>query len=140
VGSDPVVKTVTREIPSLETGPTLARHFLRATLETWKLDGLGDVTELLTGELVSNAVRHVGSGATVRALRRPWGIRVEVDDASTEAPAVGHAALTDVHGRGMLLVDTLADAWGTELRDNGKTVWFEIDTRNGNPREKPRRD
>jgi hypothetical protein len=51
-------------------------------------DGLGAVTELLTSELVSNVARHVGSPITVRALRRPSRIRVEVDNTSREPPVL----------------------------------------------------
>jgi anti-sigma regulatory factor (Ser/Thr protein kinase) len=102
---------------------------LRAALQTWELDGLGEVTELLTSELVSNVVRHVGSPMTVRALCQPSRIRVEVDDPSPEPPVLEHPEPRDPRGRGILLVDTLADDWGTEMRDDGKTVWFEIDAR-----------
>ena len=107
----------------------MARQFLRTTLRTWQLDGLGEVTELLTSELVSNVVRHVGSPPTVRACRGRSRIRIEVDDASRELPAVQHPEPLAADGRGMLVVDTLAAEWGTELRDDGKTVWFEIDAR-----------
>jgi anti-sigma regulatory factor (Ser/Thr protein kinase) len=117
------------EFAATDTAPTSARAFLRATLETWELDGLGEVTELLTSELVSNVTRHVGSPMIVRALRRPSRIRVEVDDDSPTAPVLRHSAPDDPGGRGILLVDTLADDWGTEVRDDGKTVWFEIDAR-----------
>ena len=121
------MEKVETQFPSVPTASTLARAFLRAALETWELDGLGEVTELLTSELVSNVVRHVGSPMTVRAFRQPSRIRVEVDDTSPQPPILEHPAPRDPNGRGILLVDTLADDWGTEIRDDGKTVWFEID-------------
>jgi anti-sigma regulatory factor (Ser/Thr protein kinase) len=124
-----VVETVTRELPPVATAGAEARAFLRSALESWELDGLGEVTELLTDELVTNVVRHAGSQMTVRAQRRPSRIRVEVADASRARPVVMHPAPWEPHGRGMLLVDTLADEWGAELHDHGKTVWFEIDAR-----------
>jgi anti-sigma regulatory factor (Ser/Thr protein kinase) len=102
---------------------------LRATLQTWELDGFGEVTELLTSELVTNVVRHVGSPMTVRAVRHPSRIRVEVDDTSPEPPVVQHPTPLEPHGRGLLIVDTLANDWGNTVRDDGKTVWFEIDVR-----------
>ena len=101
--------------------PGAAREFLRNTLQTWCLDGFGDVAELLTDELVSNVVRHVGAPMQLRAVRYPSSIRIEVDDPSTEPP------VRQDHGRGILLVESLATGWGVELRDDGKTVWFEID-------------
>jgi anti-sigma regulatory factor (Ser/Thr protein kinase) len=121
------VEIVETQIPSVETASASARAFLRDTLETWELDGFGEVTELLTSELVTNAVRHVGSPITLRAIRRPSRIRVEVEDASPTAPTLLHPQPLEPGGRGILFVDTLADDWGTDVRDDGKTVWFEID-------------
>ena len=54
-------------------------------------------------------------------------MRVEIDDLSTEVPVVRHPDTVDEHGRGVLLVDRLANAWGVEPRTDGKTVWFELD-------------
>jgi hypothetical protein len=54
-------------------------------------------------------------------------MRVEIDDPSTEVPVVRHPENNDEHGRGVLLVDQLANAWGVEARSDGKTVWFELD-------------
>jgi hypothetical protein len=107
--------------------PGQARAFLRGALQTWKLDGFGQVTELLTDELVSNVVRHVGTPMTVRALCRPERIRVEVEDPNPEAPRLRHPSAETMDGRGIMLVDALAAAWGTDVRSDGKTVWFEID-------------
>src|SRR5438552_15282079 len=45
------------ELPALNTSPGMARAFLREALKTWNLDGLGEVTEVLTTELVTNVVR-----------------------------------------------------------------------------------
>jgi hypothetical protein len=64
---------------------------------------------------------------TVRALRQPSRIRIEVADTNRERPVVMHPEPLASDGRGMLLVDTLADEWGTDVHDGGKTVWFEID-------------
>jgi anti-sigma regulatory factor (Ser/Thr protein kinase) len=96
-------------------------------LQTWQLDGFGEVTELLTDELVANVVRHVGSPMTVRATSEGGMIRVEVDDPSTEPPLLQRPESDGARGRGILLVDALATRWGTDIRSDGKTVWFEID-------------
>jgi hypothetical protein len=63
----------------------------------------------------------------LRAIRHPGAIRVEVDDPSATAPTVRHPGPNDPWGRGLLLVDALSDRWGTDLRTDGKTVWFELD-------------
>jgi anti-sigma regulatory factor (Ser/Thr protein kinase) len=97
-------------------------------LQTWALDGFGKVTEVLTSELVANVVRHVGAPMTLRVLRQPSTIRVEVDDSSGDPPVAQHPQPLDEHGRGLFLVDSLASEWGvTPHGEDGKTVWFEID-------------
>jgi anti-sigma regulatory factor (Ser/Thr protein kinase) len=118
---------VETQLPSLVTTPSTARAFLRNALQTWKLDGLGEITELLADELVANVVRHVGQPMTVRAIRNEGHIRVEVDDPSPEPPVLVHPDAETVRGRGVLLLDALASRWGTETRPHGKTVWFELD-------------
>lgn len=121
------MERVETHLPSLDTAPSSARGFLRSALQTWQLDGFGEVTELLTGELVANVVRHVGSPITIRATLADDRVRIEVDDTSTEPPVLRHPSPEDPGGRGILFVDTLADAWGTDITPTGKTVWFDID-------------
>jgi anti-sigma regulatory factor (Ser/Thr protein kinase) len=121
------MESVETQLPSSMNSPQLARAFLRSTLETWRLDGFGEVTELLATELVANVVTHVGTPMTLRVTRGPSAMRVELEDPSTEVPVVRHPDAADEHGRGVLLIDELADAWGVEPRADGKTVWFEID-------------
>ena len=113
-------------VPSLDA-PRTAREFLRETLETQQLDGFGELSELLTTELVANVVDHVGSAITLRVYAVEGALRVEVDDASPDAPAVQRPDALTPRGNGMLLVDGLANRWGVEARAAGKTVWFELD-------------
>jgi hypothetical protein len=119
------METLETQLPSSNESPRLARAFLRATLETWKLDGFGKITELLTSELVSNVVVHVGEPMTVRITRQPSAIRVEVEDPSGELPELRHPGIDDEHGRGVLFVSELAADWGAEPTEHGKTVWFD---------------
>jgi anti-sigma regulatory factor (Ser/Thr protein kinase) len=119
--------SVETQFPATPEAPQSARAFLRAALETWKLDGFGQVTELLADELVANVVRHVGSPLTLRATTEGPILRIEVDDPSTEPPVLRHPGVHEDRGRGILLVDALATQWGSEIHPDGKTVWFEID-------------
>ena len=108
--------------------PAAVRRFLRDTMQTWNLDGFGEVTELLTSELVTNVVLHVGEPMTVRAVReQPDLFRIEVTDPSMAAPQLRCAGPDDEKGRGLAIVDAMADDWGTQFTDTGKTVWFVID-------------
>jgi anti-sigma regulatory factor (Ser/Thr protein kinase) len=93
-------------------------------------DHLGDVL-LVATELVTNAYDH---GYGPRRLRmsqtsRPCRVRIEVADANPRRPVVlvpGEGAVGG--GRGMLLVDKLAERWGVrdDQHTGGKTVWAEI--------------
>jgi anti-sigma regulatory factor (Ser/Thr protein kinase) len=121
------METVETQLPSSVSSPQLARAFLRSALGTWRLDGFGEITELLVTELVTNVVMHVGAPMTLRVHHSPTTLRVEIDDPSVEVPIVRHPDTADEHGRGVLLVEELANAWGVRARDGGKTVWFELD-------------
>jgi anti-sigma regulatory factor (Ser/Thr protein kinase) len=119
--------TVAMDLPSDVEAPRAARAVVRAALQAWGLERFCDVAELLTDELVSNVVRHVGSPLQLRVTRRPSAIRVEVDDLSIDRPARQYPQPFQGHGRGILLVESLASAWGVAMRKDGKTVWFEIE-------------
>jgi hypothetical protein len=120
--------TVETQLPSSKDAPMLARAFLRSALETWRLDGFGEITELLASELVSNVVVHVGAPMTIRISRGAESIRVDVDDLSNDLPELRHPSIDEEHGRGVLFVSELANDWGAERTARGKTVWFELDT------------
>jgi hypothetical protein len=49
----------------------------------------------------------------------------EVSDAAISAPQVKHARTIDETGRGLFIIATLADQWGTRYQARGKTVWAE---------------
>jgi anti-sigma regulatory factor (Ser/Thr protein kinase) len=115
------------QFPALDTAPQDARAFLRETLHTWALDGFGEVAELLTSELVSNVVKHVGEPMTLRLTVDGTRLRIEVDDATTDPPVLRHPSPGQLDGRGILFIDSLADRWGTDLHEDGKSVWFELE-------------
>ena len=90
------------------------------------------MTELLTTELIANAVEHVGEPMTVRISRDTEAIRVEIDDPSPTEPIRLDPHSTDEHGRGVFLVDAMANRWGAVSHPgDGKTVWFELDVQTG---------
>ncbi|MFE7621800.1 ATP-binding protein [Streptomyces sp. NPDC057496] len=87
-----------------------------------------EVAELLLSELVTNALIHTGHGAVVTASVAPAKLRVEVRDFVSELPlSYVPDADDDTHGRGLILVRSLADSWGVSTRALGKVVWFELD-------------
>lgn len=96
-------------------------------LAGWPEDCVG-TAELLASELVTNAVRHALPPLALRVLLEPGTARLEVRDSSSDRPqVVNHGDDLTLSGRGMLLVDALADGWGVEAFDgDGKTVWCQI--------------
>jgi anti-sigma regulatory factor (Ser/Thr protein kinase) len=98
------------------------------------LGGLGitDTAELLTSELVTNAVRHSNSraaGGTVAivVLEMADGVQVEVtDNGSDQTSPVVKGDIFASDGHGLYLVETLARQWGYLRGGAGTTVWFRL--------------
>ncbi len=88
---------------------------------------------LLISELVTNAVVHTGCPAVLSMLLpglptdEPGTVRVEVADRSTCPPRPRRAEGDDTNGRGLELVDGLADRWGWRHEGAGKSIWCEVD-------------
>ena len=87
------------------------------------------VVELLTSELVANALNHgpPDGRITVGTEVVDGALEVTVCDQGEKTPVVRHPPPTETGGRGMMLVDMLAASWGTTpLADGGKAVWFTV--------------
>lgn len=88
---------------------------------------LGDVG-LLVSELVANVVDHVGGDAVFTlelTLSGDW-LRISVADGSAIRPVVRELEGSAPRGRGMRLVQQIADRWGVEDHEGGKRVWLEL--------------
>ncbi|NGO14305.1 ATP-binding protein [Streptomyces sp. HC44] len=106
---------------------------------------LAETLILLVSELVTNAVVHTGCPAVLRlslpgatddeateesASESPEAaatVRLEVADASARPPHPRCADGDDTNGRGLALVDGLADRWGWSPEGAGKRIWCEVD-------------
>src|SRR3954470_21359918 len=107
-----------------------ARRFVSAALQDSASAEAREVAELLVSELVTNAVVHAASPVEVEVECDDTSVLVRVRDADT-GPLVmraGGGSELDEGGRGFLLVDRLAEAWGTEHRSGRKCVWFRLAT------------
>ncbi|MCX4553415.1 ATP-binding protein [Streptomyces sp. NBC_01387] len=123
-------------LPALRTSARSARDTVRDRLRAWKLPGdtCCDAV-LLVSELTTNAVLHTGSGHVLCGLtltsdeRR---LRIELhDEGSTPVrPPEHHIGPGGESGRGLLIVQQLADSWGSarSTRAEGKFVWAELAT------------
>ncbi len=105
------------------------RGLLREHLCGWGVPYLIDTTELLASELVTNALVHTDRGAVLTAILTSGPahrLRVEVFDFAAQGPKARAANDHSSNGRGLLIVQALADAWGVRTQPVGKTVWFEL--------------
>lgn len=126
--SSPLSWSFAATLPDMLASATLARHLVGQLLEPTASKEEQHTAELLTTELVSNALAHTSDGCELRLTCDLESLlRVEVADDGDDTPAVASADVTGSHGRGLHIVDGLADRWGVEPGATaGKIVWFEL--------------
>jgi anti-sigma regulatory factor (Ser/Thr protein kinase) len=123
-------------LTSSPQAPALARRAVVDALQAGGLPELADTATLLVSELVTNALRHGGGPRELFVQVDDAAVAVGVRDASPRAPhpvtGEGPGAMRVVdgglaeNGRGLLLVELLADTWGWRPEDGGKLVWFRL--------------
>jgi anti-sigma regulatory factor (Ser/Thr protein kinase) len=111
--------------PDAQSVPA-ARHFTSRALHSLGADVHVDEAELLVSELAANVVLHAHTDMRVSVLGRGGRVRVEVRDGDPHLPQRRSPDPMALDGRGVMLVDTLAVAWGINGNERGKTVWFEL--------------
>jgi anti-sigma regulatory factor (Ser/Thr protein kinase) len=107
-------------------GVAACRRFVVNTLGGWPETTI-EKAVLLASELVSNSIVHASSGVLAVGVVH-GSLRLEVLDGSREAPKRLPHGSNDSHGRGLHIVDALADDWGVDISDSGKTVWATIES------------
>ncbi|WP_406013396.1 ATP-binding protein [Streptomyces sp. NBC_00984] len=104
-----------------------ARSFTSEALADWGLPDRAEDIRLCVSELATNALVHgtaPGHGFLVKLNADEDVVRLEVHDSRRQHPEARQAAGTDTSGRGLILVNALADGWGVEDRAPvGKIVW-----------------
>lgn len=114
-----------------------------STVRIWVTEVLAGMSQeciddavLLVTELVSNVYDHATPPCRVRVsdVAEQHRVRVEVDDGEADLlPVVGTSRLGKYRGRGLLLVERVAERWGISRRAWGKTVWAEVAYRRTRP-------
>lgn len=118
------------ELPRDPAAASLARRQLAAALPDLPTEPLQDA-QLLTSELVTNALRHGAGLITMSVVRDEDDVTVRIADQGSQAPAMREHDVAAQAGRGLQLVDKLTTRWGVEpLGDGseGKVVWFSVCT------------
>ena len=109
--------------------PGVARTFVCQCLLYWGYDSLVPDAELLTSEIVTNAVLHAGGPVVVEVDDLTDGVLVVVEDPAWALPTQRSPGSLDEGGRGLPILDAASSAWGVaQIPDDGKYVWFRIAT------------
>ncbi|MEU6125772.1 SpoIIE family protein phosphatase [Streptomyces sp. NPDC047123] len=121
------VLTVAQAEPERIAG---ARRHLRDLLHDWADDDQVDSAVLMVSEMLTNVLVHTDGDALLVAevtgepgTRR---LRAEVADGSDDLPHKRHPGELASSGRGLVLMELLAGAWGVDPRGDGKSIWFEL--------------
>jgi anti-sigma regulatory factor (Ser/Thr protein kinase) len=117
----------TWHFPAEITAASRARRLLTTALQVRGVGGrtLADA-QLVTAELVGNALRHVGGPFSFRVSIDGARVLLEVTDDSSDVPVVRALDVTATTGRGLHLIGALAQEWGVRTLRRGKLVWAEI--------------
>ncbi|MFH9430056.1 SpoIIE family protein phosphatase [Streptomyces sp. NPDC017615] len=107
-----------------------ARQHLRELLHDWVPPEQVDAAVLLISEMITNVLVHTDADALL--LAEIFGehghrrLRVQVSDSGDDLPHKRRPGELASSGRGLMLIEMLADAWGVEPRGEGKSIWFEL--------------
>ncbi len=117
-------------LPGIPAIVPAARRFVRGIAADCPA---ADDLELITAELVSNAIRHTPAGQdggqfTLTVRTGPGWARIEVSDPGTGRwhPLIADADDDTDYGRGLAIVAALAEKFGHDARAAGQIVWAEI--------------
>jgi anti-sigma regulatory factor (Ser/Thr protein kinase) len=117
--------------PEDRSATSVRRAALKALAEAGIGGRLSDDVQLVTGELVTNAICHAATDFTVSVEIGSERVRVEVFDGDTRNPAMLASGPDATSGRGLVIVAALAAAWGSESAERdgitGKIVWAELE-------------
>lgn len=113
-------------LPSTPYSVQMARFYVRAALTYHELGDYAEDAEMVTSELVTNAIEHGGAlkfSLEVMHMTDSRAVVVIVTDPSPHPP-VKRDLLADVeHGRGLNIVEALSTSWGWRPQDPGKAVY-----------------
>jgi anti-anti-sigma regulatory factor len=119
----PVPPRLTERLPPIAEAARLARWLVTDACRRWGLSNVSDAAEIVVTELVGNAVRHAAPPIDLSLARRGRYLYIGVRDCSPEAARRLTVEEPAGYGRGLLVVDAFATAWGSAPNADGKVVW-----------------
>ncbi|MGK3938464.1 SpoIIE family protein phosphatase [Streptomyces caeruleatus] len=123
----PASQVATWDIPADPSLVAPVRKQVVEQLARWDLSEASFTAELVTSELVTNAIRYGARPIRLRLIHDATTLICEVSDTSHTAPHLRRAKTWDEGGRGLLLVAQLTQRWGSRHTADGKTIWAEIE-------------
>jgi anti-sigma regulatory factor (Ser/Thr protein kinase) len=116
------------DLPPVLRSVPVARHVVLDLMRAWGAPQDRDDAALLVTELVTNVVDHVGGEAsfTLELEASDGWLLVAVVDGSSITPVVRELDHERPRGRGLQLVEAIAERWGTEEHHGGKRIWFHL--------------
>ncbi len=112
--------------------PGHARRWIIQRCHEWECDALADSAALLVTELVTNVFLHAGTDCLIHAELDRSVLAVTVTDWDAQDLAIRPTSATAEGGRGLAILEAVADVWGIEKTDGsrgsdqGKSVWFHL--------------
>jgi anti-anti-sigma regulatory factor len=101
-----------------------ARSLVKRACSGWNVATMTDRAQIVTTELVANAVRHAGTRMELTVSLRQRNLHLSVQDGSSQPPRLrGPEGEPGSDGRGLRVVDALTSGWGSTPTENGKVVW-----------------
>lgn len=127
-GAQPPLRSTRVKLPASPTAARTARRVLARACEEWEVPGCRGTGELVVSELVTNALQHARSHLTlVVASDAARMVRVGVHDPLRVAPSTRAPSEDGLGGRGLHIVETVAEAAGAlPASDGGKVVWATV--------------
>lgn len=124
--ADPVPLRMHQRLEPTVHAPRAARELAAEACAAWDLPRAVVPAEIIASELVTNAVRHAGTTIDLRITHREEELRISVQDRDPALARLRAPSETDDHGRGLLIVDSVAHRWGCEPVGGGKVVWAAV--------------
>jgi anti-sigma regulatory factor (Ser/Thr protein kinase) len=116
-------------LPGIPESAPVARRHVRAALGARGLGEYAEDAEIITSELVTNAVQHACDngtrtiGVTLTQAGSPAVVTVAVSDSSPQGPIRRDMSVGSERGRGLQIVQALSAQWGWRQEDGGKAVF-----------------